>query len=232
MQGGAEVSLWGPDPSASAPLPGPHAAHLLATQSCSIAYQVQQLLGSDRLSGDLNADLHTLAAGAGRPHNASITVRHLNHDALRSVLIFCVGLIDKEYLQQAVVNPLLQVHLEQGQGVLEQLQQTLLPANALELQASVARLTDSLFRGGSVLLVDGQTEALTIETKKFPSRKVGHARNEPIMRGPQEAFIEDMETNIALVRKRLQDRHVYFTKNACGWAGGRSWMSLSSTSPI
>ena len=209
MQGGAESNLWRPDPTATAALPGPHAAHLLASQSNEIVYQVEQLLSGDQLSGEINADLHTLSAGAGRPHNASITIRHVDHGGMHSALLFCVGLVDKEYVQQAIVTPLLQVRLHAQPGLVQQLRQALVPANAVESRTSVARLTEGLFRGETVLLIDGQTEALAIETKKFPSRKVSHARNEPVVRGPQEAFVEDIETNIALIRRRLQDRHVY-----------------------
>lgn len=62
---------------------------------------------------------------------------------------------------------------------------------------------NKLTRGEKVLLIEGVNEGLLINSKKLEKRAVVEPPNNNVVRGPREGFIEDINTNINLIKKRL-----------------------------
>ena len=69
-----------------------------------------------------------------------------------------------------------------------------------DLKALVKEILD----GNSVLLVDHLPNAWVIGAKSLPVRAVTEPPTDVAIKGPREGFIEDVKTNMSLVRKRLK----------------------------
>jgi len=66
-------------------------------------------------------------------------------------------------------------------------------------------IVSELLKGKALLLVDGQTEGLLIDTGKVEKRSVGAPETEQAVIGPRESFVEILDTNVTLIRQRLRD---------------------------
>ncbi|MDD3341792.1 MAG: spore germination protein [Bacilli bacterium] len=62
-----------------------------------------------------------------------------------------------------------------------------------------------LAAGFTIILIDGYTKAISLETRKDLSRGVTESSSEGIIRGPKDSFTETHATNLGLVRKRIKD---------------------------
>ncbi|SFV06893.1 GerA spore germination protein [Alicyclobacillus macrosporangiidus] len=62
----------------------------------------------------------------------------------------------------------------------------------------------ALCDGYAVCFFDGRSQAYAWDVAKRPRRGVEKAENEPTMQGSQEAFLENLGNNLALLRKRLR----------------------------
>lgn len=62
---------------------------------------------------------------------------------------------------------------------------------------------DSLLSGDTLLLIQGFNEALSLDTKGWPRRELAVPEVEETIRGPRESFVENLGTNIALLRRRV-----------------------------
>ncbi|QHW34893.1 spore germination protein [Paenibacillus rhizovicinus] len=69
---------------------------------------------------------------------------------------------------------------------------------------SLQEAESSILEGNPVLLADGEQRMLTLALSATKQRSISEPPNESVIRGPREAFIEDLETNITLIRKRLK----------------------------
>ena len=58
-------------------------------------------------------------------------------------------------------------------------------------------------RGQKLLLCENVEEGILIDSKKVEKRAIVEPPTNNIIRGPREGFIEDIKTNINLIRKRL-----------------------------
>ncbi|MEF2964238.1 spore germination protein [Paenibacillus sp. M1] len=72
-----------------------------------------------------------------------------------------------------------------------------------DLNDGLAAILDA----GVLLLVDGDRRMMTFSISSYPTRSVDEPPNEAVIRGPREAFIEDLEINLTLVRRRLKTKN-------------------------
>ena len=69
--------------------------------------------------------------------------------------------------------------------------------------------------GDSALFIEG-LEPIVINTRKYDTRAVAEPPSETVTRGPREGFIEDIKTNMALLRKRLKTPDLKFELQKAG----------------
>jgi len=81
--------------------------------------------------------------------------------------------------------------------------QKILYSSDISFSYSEDDFINKLTRGEKVLIVDGYEKAIIINVKKIEKRAIMEPPNNNIIRGPREGFIEDLNANINLLRKRL-----------------------------
>ena len=79
----------------------------------------------------------------------------------------------------------------------------LLPSGETTVVHTMDETVQAMMNGDVVLLLDQSIQGLVIDAKGFPHRDLGEPRNEKTLRGPQEAFVEAMRVNTAMLRRRL-----------------------------
>ena len=75
-----------------------------------------------------------------------------------------------------------------------------------ETQDVVAEILD----GNSLLLIDGEKTGFIVGAKLLPNRAIMEPPTDVTVKGPREGFIEDIKTNMSLVRKRLKSPNLQF----------------------
>ncbi len=66
--------------------------------------------------------------------------------------------------------------------------------------------------GFTIILIEDSEIALALETKRDLARGISTPQTESTIRGPMDAFVEDMQTNIGLIRRRIKDNN-FWTDN-------------------
>ncbi|HUW64295.1 MAG TPA: spore germination protein [Spirochaetia bacterium] len=92
----------------------------------------------------------------------------------------------------------------------------LLPGAKLETQADWSKLTQHLNAGDTVLFGEGWTRALVVNTAQVTHRSLADPKREQVIRGAYEAFGEDLDTNLALVRNLLRTEKLAAKKVVIG----------------
>ena len=66
-----------------------------------------------------------------------------------------------------------------------------------------------LYNGFGIVIMDGPSEAIVVETRRNLSRGVSEATSEAIVRGPKDGFTENIILNIGLIRRRIKDSKLW-----------------------
>src|SRR5699024_7691556 len=72
-----------------------------------------------------------------------------------------------------------------------------------EVSSRWADVTSAVMEGRTVVFIEGVEEAVLMDTRGFEHRSITEPQTEKAVRGPQEAFIENLRTNITLLRRIL-----------------------------
>lgn len=126
----------------------------------------------------------------------------------------CVCYLGTMLSQDTLTNKILSA----GQGSknsaqptdIEGIRDTYFPTVAFEFASSFHQVVWHILSGYAVIMVDGMGKALSLEIGNIEKRSITEPSTQTIIRGPKEAFTEDLSTNISLVRKRLKNPHLKF----------------------
>ena len=73
-----------------------------------------------------------------------------------------------------------------------------------------------LHKGFTVILVENENRALVLETKAALNRSVGSPQVENTIRGSRDSFVEDFQTNLGLIKKRIKTNDLWINKMCIG----------------
>ena len=84
----------------------------------------------------------------------------------------------------------------------------LLPQNNLKLRHDFKDIFYSINSGACALFIDTLNIAFDIDIKGFQFRSVAKPENEVVIRGPQEAFVENIRINTTLIRRIVNNENL------------------------
>ncbi|MDH7478506.1 MAG: spore germination protein, partial [Syntrophomonadaceae bacterium] len=146
------------------------------------------------------------------PKDSSIIFREFTiglEPAVRSVAVYIEGLTDSDRQAEDIFKPLMMgshaVPLGASGTLLTALQRQLLPSNSVVIIEQMTDVIENVCSGSTVLFFSGVPRALSVETAGWRHRGVEQPTSERVVRGPQEAFNEDLMSNVSLVRRLIRD---------------------------
>lgn len=139
---------------------------------------------------------------------------------------FCVmdGLINSLQLSHMIMNPILErkTEFENSRELYDQIK--LKVVNSLEMKEAYT-FEDCYFflmSGFCVFILDGNKRALVFGIQGWAKRSIDAPDNESNVKGAKECFIESLNDNKALLRKRLKTPHLKYKQIKLGTAAGTS----------
>ncbi len=128
-------------------------------------------------------------------------------------IFYADGVVNKQLLGDLIARPLARVSFlgEGGRVALNEktLRETLLFPE-LKKAETFEDAVNEILDGNSLLLVDTIAAFFIVGAKMIPTRAIAEPPTDVAVKGPREGFIEDVKTNMALVRKRLKSPALRF----------------------
>lgn len=124
-------------------------------------------------------------------------------------LIYLDTLIDSHFMNQSILPKLGEVH----EGTIEKTIKARFQAEDVTCQ-SAEELSQLLFEGNVLFLIEERL--LSIQAGDFPKRQPEESSLETSIRGPKDGFVEDIRTNISLIRRRLNTTSLCLEKFTIG----------------
>lgn len=92
----------------------------------------------------------------------------------------------------------------------------LIPQNAVKKSEDFSNIVSGINSGNCALFVDSLDFAFDIDVKSFKERSVSAPTNEVVIKGPQEAFVENVRTNTSLLRRSVNNENLVIENIAVG----------------
>lgn len=135
-----------------------------------------------------------------------------------AALITIDGLTNKQTVAQSILQPILAAPVLQltGQEKLCYIRDHALAAVEQKEITSLQMGLELLMAGFALLLMDGASFVLAFGVQGFPLRGVDEPSNEVMQRGSREGFIESVQMNAAMIRRRLRTPKLRFESMTVG----------------
>lgn len=161
--------------------------------------------------------------------NSDIVLREFTINArgkqYNAFILYIDGMIDSQIMDQFIISPLMMRNKNnmfdgtQSKIVSEAVTNNitvrkvkkfdlsnyimgcLLPQNSVKEVSTFEDISDGINSGNCALFIDTLSLAFNIESKGFKQRNVEKPNNEIVVKGPHEAFVENIRTNTSLIRR-------------------------------
>ncbi len=163
---------------------------------------------NDSISSDLSYSLNVLKEKFGVPKNEDIVFRKFKiGKKLDCFMVYVDGMIDKNSINLSMLPELMSKDILEDMGnqsPVDFLIETVIPVHNLKKESLYGECIKQVLSGASVLFVEGCTECIVMETRGYEKRSVESPKTEMVVMGAQEAFTENLRTNLTLVRRILK----------------------------
>lgn len=109
-----------------------------------------------------------------------------------SLIVYMAGLADQQRIEREIVDPLTD-NKHTGPSVIT--------TPSVQLTDSYQQTVQSILSGMAAVAMRGQDQVLLANVAAYPDRGVPEPHVETSILGPQEAFSENLDTNVALIRR-------------------------------
>lgn len=140
--------------------------------------------------------------------SSDIIVREMSCGKRFINLIFIKSMVDNNLFISGILSPIMDFGSEQSsissgkEFSLKTLSKEVLKVTEIE-EIEKKDAAKELSTNKVLLFLDGEDKILSIDIAKFPVRTPSEPPTSSVLKGPREGFVEDIKSNISLLRKRF-----------------------------
>ncbi|MBV7272554.1 spore germination protein [Clostridium sp. PL3] len=126
-------------------------------------------------------------------------------------ILYINGLSNKELIDRDILKPLM-LYVKEDLSTIQNLEQFLnkkyITISNSYIETDINRVSEAIKRGKSVLLIQGCNNFIIIDTTGGEYRTISDPENETAVRGPRDSFVEKLESNISVMKRRIKDKNL------------------------
>lgn len=163
------------------------------------------------LKKDYKSNLELIRKEFNYPTNNDLVVREfLINEKTKAFLVYMEGMVDRFTVNNFILAPILReakrLDSAQGDCKLDFILDNVLETHQVKKVNKLSDVIDGILVGDTGIYADGCDYLIFCETKGFEKRSVTTPQIEGVIRGSQEAFSENIRTNITLLRRIIKDK--------------------------
>lgn len=93
---------------------------------------------------------------------------------------------------------------------------SLLPQNSIKKATTFEEIFSAVNGGDCALIVDTLNVGFVLDVKGFETRSISEPKNEIVIRGSQEAFVEKIRTNTSMIRRLVNNENLIIENTTVG----------------
>lgn len=140
------------------------------------------------------------------------TVREFKAGEHKAALLSLDGMVNKQQIAISILNPILEskVSVKVPESQMYYIGEKLVSTADETKVYRINEITEKLFLGFAVLLLDGVGYGIAFGVQGFERRSVNEPENEVMQQGSKEGFVEAFLVNISLIRRRMRNTQLKF----------------------
>ena len=154
--------------------------------------------------------------------NSQLVIRDISIGKKNSVdaaIVYIEGLANKDMIDRDILKPLM-LQVEEDLINITNIEQCLckkyITMSNVFIETDLNKVSENIKRGKTAVLIENSRNFIIVDTHSGVHRAISDPVNETSVRGPRDGFIEDLETNLSLMKRRIKDKNLVTEKFILG----------------
>lgn len=127
-----------------------------------------------------------------------------------ALLLVIDGLVDEEAKRNNILKPLIEPPFEEMEVVNLKQIQSRIAVKEVRIESNFEEAINYVLKSKALLMVEGFSKGLLIAIEGFEIRTISQPETEQTVRGSREGFIESLDVNLSLIRRRITNPSLRF----------------------
>lgn len=154
-------------------------------------------------SGDLNIKTITSI----NEIDNGITIRNLSVNDIDICIGFIEQITDRTMLINSIIKPLINSNIN-SKDEIDFIVRSILNIDSVIIDDNENKIIDYIEKGSSVIALSSDSKYIIANTKTSEKRTIETPQMETTIKGPKDSFVENIDTNISLIRYRIKDKNL------------------------
>lgn len=132
-------------------------------------------------------------------------------EPLNATIMYINGLANKDIIDRDILTPLM-IHVQEvltpKDDTLDYLAKRYISMCNTSLETNINNVIDALKSGKTIVMVENVNNFIVIDTTGGNYRSITDPQIESPIRGSREGFIENLETNVSILRRNIKDKNL------------------------
>lgn len=139
-----------------------------------------------------------------RQEGLGINIRELCILNEKIFILYIPQITNRERISTDIIRPILKYYNEQSITI-EKLANSIIYVDDISIDNDEETIIEYILDGNSVIIISNDDKYIAANTVKIEKRSPEEPKIENSLRGPKDAFTENMYTNLSLIRYRIKD---------------------------
>jgi len=138
---------------------------------------------------------------------------------IQCAIIYVNGIASKEFIDRDILKPLMiyaKEDFNDKSNLADYLSKKYITSSNTQVDSNIDAAINSIKRGKTVVLLQNKSEFIIADTSGGEYRAISEPVNEAAVRGTREGFVEKLETNVSILRRRIKDDKLVFENITVG----------------
>lgn len=177
------------------------------------------------VSRNLKENMEKIKYEFNMPLNQDVVIREFKvMEQQDAFIVFMDGMASKEIINDYILRQLMvgkrkkqevkeesnstseEIKEEKEKITIEYIADNLLTINQISPEKEFEKIIQQVLNGLCALFVDGDDQCILVESRGYEVRSVTVPQTESVVKGPHEAFIENLRTNLTLIRRIIRNK--------------------------
>lgn len=170
--------------------------------------------GTTPLPSSLKEKIDFIKSETGNSFDVIIRKADLDEKlGIETAVVYIDGISNTQIINDFLIHSIIknrELHRKQpNKDIFEIVREEVVALGDVKVLPNWKEVFQMLMAGETVVLIDGETRALGASTRGGEQRSIEEPGSQVTVRGPRDGFTESIGTNIALIRRRIQNPNLW-----------------------
>ncbi|SKC85603.1 spore germination protein [Maledivibacter halophilus] len=143
--------------------------------------------------------------------NLDISIRKLSLDKVEIYILYIQQLTNREILSYNIIKPIL-LNKSCTNISIDKLSSSVIYIDDIKLDDDENKIIDYILKANSIIISSNDNKYIIANTMKIEQRKIKSPKVESTLRGADDSFNENIDSNLSLIRYRIKDINLRIDK--------------------